>query len=163
MHYLSMSFRFYAVKRGRNAGVFESLQDVQEQAEGVPSSKRLYRGCCPSAWLQKCPACCMSRNHVIVFQAFTIATKPNSGSLAARLRRRAAVVCATLQARSSKPSPPSAVGRIMPRLLPLLLLLSPPQNFMPIQDYPSAFPPPRTPCKTLPPSLLPLLCPAFGA
>jgi hypothetical protein len=158
-----MSFRFYAVKRGRNAGVYESLQDVQEQADGVPSSKLIYRGCCSSAWLHTCRACCMSRNHVIVFQAFTIATKPNSGSLAARLRRRAAVACATLQARSSKPSPPPAVGRIMPRLLPRLLLLSPPRDFMQIQDYPSASPPPRTPRKTLPPSLLPLLCPAFGA
>jgi hypothetical protein len=55
-----MTFRFYAVKRGRNAGVYDSLQDVQEREDGLPSSKLLYRGGCSSAsasvilWLPHC-------------------------------------------------------------------------------------------------------------
>lgn len=45
----SMSFRFYAVKRGRRTGVFDTLQDVQAQVDGLPASKVLYRGFCPRA------------------------------------------------------------------------------------------------------------------
>jgi hypothetical protein len=75
----SMNFPFYAVKRGRNTGVFESLQDVKQQVEGLPPFKVSYRGQFKKIALLKlrCPykyADCSK-------QAFTTVVMLNSGCL----------------------------------------------------------------------------------
>ncbi len=101
-----------------------------------------------------------NRNQITALQAFTIATKPNSGSLAVRLRRQALVAC-TVQSPTSKPCPALPRNSI-PSLRPWFLQPFPP-NCIQIHHHLRASPPPCTPPKTVALSPLSLIFPVFGA
>jgi hypothetical protein len=146
-----MSFRFYAVKRGRGTGIFESLQEVQARVEGLPPSKVTYRGCFHAAINAR--AYSFTKMIPFGFQASTIATKQSIGYLEAMPRLSAAS-----QPRASKLShpPASATLRNLSVLLPRLLVC-PHSNVLQ-----KAFPHPST-TRQRTVRLLSRRCPTSGA